>query len=279
MKQPIYLLILAGMVVLLAGGAWLYDNISHEAVSLVTPEPTRLHIQVQIRGAVVHPGVYDLDEDSRILQAVAAAGGFAPGADTHINLAAHIYDGQRLEIPYRGQVKSTVLSSTTPSALTGYDVMKDLPAGTGVVDVNPVPSPTSTLGNFSCSDAAVGSGVFVWPADAHFLSGNDFSYEHPGLDIAAGMGSPVYAADSGFVRSTGNDPSGYGNVIEIDHGNGYSTVYAHLSTIEVGICQSVNAGQRIGSAGDTGNADGAHLHFEVIEDGVYINPWSVLPSP
>jgi murein DD-endopeptidase MepM/ murein hydrolase activator NlpD len=70
---------------------------------------------------------------------------------------------------------------------------------------------------------------------------------------------------------------GYGNVIQIDHGNGYSTVYAHLSTIGVGVCESVGAGQWIGGAGNTGNSQGAHLHFEVRQGGGFINPWFVLP--
>ena len=260
------------------GGGWLYNNIVHTDAILVTPEPTHLPLHVQVTGAVVNPGIYDLNEDSRVFHAIAAAGGFVPGADTRINLAAHLYDGQRLDISYLGQVESPVLSSSTPSALVNNDVMNG-PAATEGGEMGAIPLPTPTPGDYSCSDAAVGSGVFIWPADAHFLSGYDFSYTHPGLDIAAGLGSPVYAADSGFVRIAGNDSSGYGNMLEIDHGNGYSTIYAHLSAIEVAICQSVNSGQRIGSAGDTGNADGAHLHFEVIQDDIYIDPWSVLPQP
>ena len=117
----------------------------------------------------------------------------------------------------------------------------------------------------------------MWPVQARFLSGFDFSSDHPGIDIAASMGSPVYAADSGVISLEGNDDNSYGNIIEIDHGNGFSTMYAHLSVIEVKTCKSVYAGQRIGLAGKTGNADGAHLHFEVIQDGEYIDPWSVLP--
>ena len=119
----------------------------------------------------------------------------------------------------------------------------------------------------------------MWPVDARFLSGNDFSSDHPGIDLAAGVGSPVYAADNGMIRLAGNDDTGYGNLIEIDHGNGYSTVYAHLSLIEVKVCRNVYAGQRIGLAGSTGNASGAHLHFGVIQDGVYIDPLSVLSAP
>jgi murein DD-endopeptidase MepM/ murein hydrolase activator NlpD len=130
---------------------------------------------------------------------------------------------------------------------------------------------------YTCDNGTVGSGKFVWPADNHSLSGNNFGPDHPGIDIAAGEGSAVYAADGGIVIAEGNDTATYGNMIQIDHGNGYLTVYAHLSVIGVKICQSVEAGQWIGAAGSTGNARGAHLHFEVAQDGSYINPWNVLP--
>jgi murein DD-endopeptidase MepM/ murein hydrolase activator NlpD len=141
---------------------------------------------------------------------------------------------------------------------------------------NPTSTPASVAAD-SCSVGEVGSGTFVWPADNHFLSGNDFRPDHPGIDIAAGEGSPVYAADSGVVMARGNDEAGYGNVIMINHGNSYWTVYAHLSEIGVSMCQSVKAGQWIGAAGKTGNARGAHLHFEVVYDGRSVNPWLFLP--
>ena len=125
---------------------------------------------------------------------------------------------------------------------------------------------------------SVGSGGFVWPADNHFLSGNDYWSGHLGIDIAAGEGAPIYAADSGVVTmAQGGYNYGYGNVIQIDHGNGYSTIYAHLSVIGVAPCTSVGAGQWIGSSGNTGNSQGAHLHFEVRQGGGFINPWFVLP--
>lgn len=139
-------------------------------------------------------------------------------------------------------------------------------------------SGTSGTSGSSCPGGAVGSGGFVWPADNHFLSGNDYWSGHLAIDIAAGQGAPVYAADSGVVTmAQGGDNYGYGNVIQIDHGNGYSTLYAHLSVIGVGVCQSVGAGQWIGGAGNTGNSQGAHLHFEVRQGGGFINPWFVLP--
>ena len=139
-------------------------------------------------------------------------------------------------------------------------------------------SGTSSTNQSACSGGAVGSGGFVWPADNHFLSGNDYWSGHLGIDIADGEGGAVYAADSGVVTmAQGGYNYGYGNVIQIDHGNGYSTVYAHLSRIGVGVCASVGAGQWIGAAGNTGNSEGAHLHFEVRQNGGFINPWFVLP--
>lgn len=125
---------------------------------------------------------------------------------------------------------------------------------------------------------AVGSGGFIWPAGNHFLSGNDYFPGHLGIDIAAGEGAPVYAADSGVITKAASGwNGGYGNVVAIDHGNGYLTVYAHLSQINVSVCQSIGAGQLIGLAGNTGNSFGAHLHFEVRQGGGNINPWYVLP--
>jgi murein DD-endopeptidase MepM/ murein hydrolase activator NlpD len=139
-------------------------------------------------------------------------------------------------------------------------------------------SGTSPTNQNACPGGAVGGGGFVWPADAHTLSGNDYWSGHLGIDIAAGLGAPIYAADSGVVTmATGGYNYGYGNVVQIDHGNGYSTVYAHLNAIFVSVCQSVSAGQQIATSGATGNAQGAHLHFEVRQNGGFINPWFVLP--
>jgi murein DD-endopeptidase MepM/ murein hydrolase activator NlpD len=139
-------------------------------------------------------------------------------------------------------------------------------------------SGTSGTSQSACPGGAVGGGGFTWPADAHTLSGNDYWSGHLGIDIAAGEGATVYAADSGVVTmAQGGYNYGYGNVIQIDHGNGYSTVYAHLSAIFVSVCQSVSQGQQIATSGNTGNSEGAHLHFEVRQNGGFINPWFVLP--
>jgi len=138
----------------------------------------------------------------------------------------------------------------------------------------------TTLGPGACDTnegGYGGSGWFVWPADNHFISGNDYWSGHLAIDIAAGEGANIYAADSGVVVFAGWSYGGYGNMVMIDHANGYQTVYAHLSRIVATCGQSVASGQRIGFSGNTGNSFGAHLHFEVRYLGGWISPWTVLP--
>ncbi len=128
-------------------------------------------------------------------------------------------------------------------------------------------------------DGAYGTGSFIWPAGNHYLSGNDYWSGHLGIDIAAGEGAPVFAADSGVVVFAGWATGGYGNTVVIDHGNGYQTLYAHRNQIVASCGRSVAQGTTIGYAGSTGNSTGAHLHFEVRYQGGFVNPWYVLPAP
>ena len=122
-----------------------------------------------------------------------------------------------------------------------------------------------------------GSGFFIWPADNHYLSGNDFWSGHLAIDIATATGAPIYASDAGVVVFAGWDSNGYGNVVMIDHQNGYHTLYAHLSALNVSCGSSAYQGMVIGYAGSTGNSTGPHLHFEIRYLGGFINPWTVLP--
>ena len=126
-------------------------------------------------------------------------------------------------------------------------------------------------------DGVIGSGGFVWPTTSHTISGNDYWAGHLAIDIAVAIGGPVWAADHGVVVFAGWSTGGYGNVIMIDHGNGYQTLYAHLNSVSVGCGQSVSQGQVIGGGGSTGRSTGPHLHFEVRYLGGFINPWFVLP--
>ncbi len=126
---------------------------------------------------------------------------------------------------------------------------------------------------------AVGTGAFVWPTSIHRLVGNNYGPSHLAVDLGTWIGGPIYAADSGVVVFAGWSTVGYGYMIMIDHGNGYQTLYAHLSQVNVHCGQSVYQGQLIGLGGSTGNSTGPHLHFEVRYHGGFINPWTVLPPP
>ncbi len=126
-------------------------------------------------------------------------------------------------------------------------------------------------------DAGVVSatGLFVWPASGGISQG--YRFYHKAIDIANKAGGAILAADSGRVIMAGwPDNYGYGNRVVIDHGNGYVTLYAHLSRIRVVVGQSVNRGDVIGDMGSTGRSTGVHLHFEVRRGGVLDNPLSYL---
>ncbi|MBN2084990.1 MAG: M23 family metallopeptidase [Anaerolineales bacterium] len=127
--------------------------------------------------------------------------------------------------------------------------------------------------------SAQGSGYFVWPTDGRDTSrGNPYADWHHAIDIHLSMGDNIYASDSGVVVFSGWSTWGYGNLIVIDHGNGWQTVYAHLSVIYSGCGYDVMRGQVIGLGGSTGNSTGPHLHFEMQSETLgYVNPLNYLP--
>ena len=119
-----------------------------------------------------------------------------------------------------------------------------------------------------------GTGQMVWPVNGPVTSTFGWRIHpifkvrkfHTGIDIAAGSGTPIAAADSGAVIFAGW-MTGYGNVVVIDHGKGISTLCAHMSSIAVGNGATVARGQTVGAVGTTGYSTGPHLHFEVRVDG------------
>ena len=126
----------------------------------------------------------------------------------------------------------------------------------------------------SVYSGAIGSGTFVWPTTDHTVSG--YAYDggvHPAIDIGGQIGNSIFATDSGVVVYAGWSDYGYGNLIAIDHGNGWQSAYAHLSAIGVSCGQSVYQGGYIGALGSTGNSSGPHLHFELMINGAKVNPY------
>ncbi|HNB50807.1 MAG TPA: M23 family metallopeptidase [Anaerolineales bacterium] len=139
------------------------------------------------------------------------------------------------------------------------------------------PAVARTYGPGSCGevyDGAVGAGAFIWPTTEHYISGYTYSpaTNHRGIDIAGSLGNPVFAIDAGVVVYAGWSNLGYGSLVVLDHGNGWQSLYAHLSSIYVSCGQSIFQAASIGAVGSTGNSSGPHLHFELIFNGAKVNP-------
>ena len=123
------------------------------------------------------------------------------------------------------------------------------------------PAVASILGPGVCepvTGGAVGYGTFVWPSANHYLSGYDWSPEtnHSGIDLSGPEGAAIFAADAGVIVYAGWNEWGYGNVVIIDHGTGFQSLYAHMSTLNVVCGQSVGQGEVIGAFGNTGASSG-----------------------
>jgi murein DD-endopeptidase MepM/ murein hydrolase activator NlpD len=144
------------------------------------------------------------------------------------------------------------------------------------------PAIARTYGPGHCgvlTDGIVGDGLFIWPTATRWLSGYDFSPEtnHSGIDIGGNIGDAIWNIDDGVVVYAGWSYSGYGNLIVIDHGNDWQSLYAHLDAVYVSCGQSVYQGANIGSMGNTGNSSGPHLHFEMLYGSAKVDPRNFIP--
>ena len=126
----------------------------------------------------------------------------------------------------------------------------------------------------------LGTGSFLWPVPGYsgISRWASLPYGHRGVDITAPYGTPIYAADAGTVIAAQwhNHPTmSWGYYVEIDHGNGYKTLYGHMSSIAVSQGQAVTQGQVIGYVGSTGNSTGNHCHFEMSYNGALFSAYTL----
>jgi murein DD-endopeptidase MepM/ murein hydrolase activator NlpD len=98
---------------------------------------------------------------------------------------------------------------------------------------------------------------------------------HTGIDIANSYGTRIVATAKGVVTQTGYT-NGYGNMVMINHGNGFVSIYGHNSSVSVEVGQTVEKGQTIARMGSTGRSTGVHVHFEIRQNGTAINPYNIL---
>lgn len=164
----------------------------------------------------------------------------------------------------------TVVASAAVAVPMGRDAF-------GITD--PPPVSIAAPQYRAAPSTAIGS-LATWPANAGVNDG--FGYRgsefHGGIDIMAGYGAAIVAASPGVVSAVSRD-GGWGQYVQIDHGGGITTLYAHMisGSPVVSVGQSVGAGELIGSVGDTGYVTVAHLHFEVWVNGAKTDPMGWLP--
>lgn len=197
----------------------------------------------------------------------------------------------QLESAVESSVESTPPEESNPSSEPESGPESETPEPSVTPEATPSQEPTTApapvsdpyVEHFEIIDAEFGGEYVMVAPEAEDIT-QEFSRSHQALDIAAPAGSPVLAADEGTVttvqvwdgsKSTEGSQS-YGHMVQVKHPDGNSTLYAHLSEINVKQGQTVQRGQQIGRVGSTGNADGAHLHFEVLTSKGKVDPYPYL---
>ena len=171
-------------------------------------------------------------------------------------------------------------SYSAPNGAVQFDFSNGLPI---IPSAGSIPAPgsfpfdPSLVGGSGAADSHIPS---IWPTTGVVTSpyglrwgGTDF---HPGMDIANDMGTPIVATADGVVEYAGWNSGGYGNMVDINHGNGIMTRYGHASQVVVSVGQQVKRGQLIAYMGSTGFSTGPHVHYEVHINGNRVNPISYL---
>jgi murein DD-endopeptidase MepM/ murein hydrolase activator NlpD len=210
--------------------------------------------------------VKDLGEAARALEAtlvkelLQSSGAFKGSQAAGSNINADLFMNVLAEAVTKGQglgIGAMIQKSLGPQAEASGD--EPPPPADG-----PRPAPADTARAGAGPQVTSGFGQRLHPIDG-------VAHLHTGVDLRAAEGTPIKAAAGGVVRRAGAR-GGYGNAVEIDHGNGVSTLYAHARALNVEEGQTIEPGQAVGWVGHTGKATGPHLHFEVRVDGRPIDP-------
>jgi len=117
---------------------------------------------------------------------------------------------------------------------------------------------------------------FKYPVNGQLTQG--YRAYHPAFDIATALGTPIKPLGAGRVEFAGSVTGGKGNIVIVDHGDGLKSLYAHMGKINVGVGNEVNPEMSLGTVGMTGRTTGPHVHLEIYDRGVAVNPGSILPE-
>jgi len=218
------------------------------------------------------PGISETLSGHRYVSTASSPLNIRSGPGSNNSVIASAPRGSRLAVEYAVRVGGTRWVFVRFQNHAGYVSDRYLS------NASPATNPPPTVGNF------------LWPVPGHYRVLSPFGWrastnsQHNGIDIVQRSGAPasevdgarVVAVANGRVTHAGWD-GGYGITVRIDHGNGIQTLYAHLRRTDVSEGQQISRGQQIGLVGSTGNSQGPHLHFGVIQNGSYVDPRPFLP--
>lgn len=217
----------------------------------------------------------------------------------NLSFSSYVKPGQKLAIPTMSGVvykvakgdtlskisqkygiASATISDANALAQDGLAVGKLLIIPGGKIIETPKPRTVASVATPARSTAITpaisGTGRMAWPSSCQRISQYYKGWLHTGVDIACPWGTSLRAADGGRVTRVQYGRTGYGYNVIIDHGGGVSTLYGHMSSIDVKVGEYVEKGQVIGAEGSTGRSTGPHLHFEVRIGGAMVNPLSYI---
>ena len=163
-----------------------------------------------------------------------------------------------------------------PELKVGQQII--IPNGTSPIVWSEAQAPSIvTNSSYSGPYPDLGTGSLIWPVAPPFNMTQEYWLGHPAIDLGTYFRQPIFASDTGTVIFAGWSKNGYGNLVIIDHGNGYRTYYAHNESILVNVGEIAVQGQQIAESGSTGNSTGDHLDFRVMYNGQFFNPLEYLP--
>jgi murein DD-endopeptidase MepM/ murein hydrolase activator NlpD len=224
-----------------------------------TAAPAAVSSDIARLAAATEARVQQIEERQQLLAAMLASGEVEPAVIARLgytqNLSPHAAKGGPFD-------SASSADPTFKSLFTSWKKLDNLTEGAIAV---PSDKPVKT------AEFTSGYGIRSDP----FRGG---AARHAGIDLAAPIGTPIYATADGIVSDAGYNNGGYGNLIKVDHGRGIETRYGHLSAILVSAGQRVARGQMIARMGSTGRSTGSHLHYEVRIDGRAVNPIPFMKS-
>ena len=259
LSAPVQMAMLVAMAVLLTWSAYSAIRLFVAPTqTLQTAAPAAVSSEIARLAAATEARVRQIEERQKVLAAMIAGQKVDPAAIAKLGYVDALGKGAQGG-PFDAATQS---DPTFKSLFTSWKKLDNLADGAiAIPSEKPVRTAEFTSGYGTRTDPFRGGAA-----------------RHQGIDLAAPVGTPIYATAEGTVSEAGYNSGGYGNLIKLDHGRGIETRYGHLSRILVSPGQRIARGQMIGRMGSTGRSTGSHLHYEVRIDGRAVNPIPFMKS-